>query len=114
MAQLLADENFPVPAIIRLRQLGHDVLTLLQADMAGQAVPNDDVLSFATSKNRCLITLNRKDFIKLHALSDHHAGTIICTFDQDFAALSEQMDRCSTENSFRTVGQLLRVQRLNT
>ena len=34
---LLADENFPAPAITHLRQSGHDVLTLLQTGMAGQA-----------------------------------------------------------------------------
>lgn len=46
MAMLLADENFPAPAITQLRQLGHDVLTLLQTGMAGQAVPDDEVLAF--------------------------------------------------------------------
>lgn len=34
--------------------------------MAGQAVPDDEVMTIATKQNRCLITLNRKDFIKLH------------------------------------------------
>lgn len=111
MAMLLADENFPALAITRLRQLGHDVLTLLQTGMAGLAVPDDDVLAFATSLNRCLVTLNRRDFIKLHTLSNQHAGIIICTFDKDFTALAERIDCCLVENSDKTVKQLLRVQR---
>lgn len=56
MALLLADENFPAPAIVQLRELGHDVLTLLQTNMAGLAIPDDEVLSFATSINHCLVT----------------------------------------------------------
>lgn len=66
MALLLADENFPAPSVEHLRQLGHDVFTLLKTDMVGLAIPDDEVLAFATSLNRCLLTLNRKDFINLH------------------------------------------------
>ncbi len=112
MAQLLADENFPAPAIVRLRQLGHDVLTLLQTDMAGLAIPDDEVLIFATSLNRCLLTLNRKDFIKLHNQSSQHAGILICTFDADFLALAERIDDCLLNIDDRA-GNLLRVQRPN-
>lgn len=111
MALLIADENFPAPAVERLRLLGHDVLTLLQTDMAGLAIPDDKVLAFATSLNRCLLTLNRKDFIKLHMQSNQHAGIIICTFDSDFNALADRIDTCLI-NSHIT-GQLLRVQRPN-
>ena len=111
MALLLADENFPAPAIERLRQLDHNVLTLLQTDMAGLAIPDDEVLAFATSLNRCLLTLNRKDFIKLHTQSSQHAGIIICTFDLDFTALAERIDYCLKQLDTETTGQLLRVQR---
>lgn len=111
MAHFLADENFPAPAIERLRQLGHDVLTLLQTNMAGLAIPDDEVLAYATSLNRCLLTLNRKDFIKLHAHSSRHAGIIICTFDSNFSALAERIDACAI--SIELPGQLIRVQRPN-
>lgn len=110
MALLLADENFPQPAVEKLRQLGYDVLTLLQTQMAGQAIPDDDVLAFATSQNRCLITLNRKDFIKLHQQSDTHAGIVVCTVDNDYIALAERVHSCLKSNMN---GQLARVQRLN-
>jgi len=110
MALLLADENFPAPSVERLRQLGHDVVTLLQTNMAGLAIPDDEVLAFATSLNRCLLTLNRKDFIKLHMHSNQHAGIVICTFDTNFMALADWVDTCLTQ---KITGQLLRVQRPN-
>ena len=62
MARLFADENFPMPAVVVLRQLGHDGQTLLQASLAGLAIPDDEVLTLSTLLNRCLLTLNRKDF----------------------------------------------------
>ena len=113
MVMLLANENFPAPAVVRLRQLGHDVLTLLQTDMAGLAIPDDEVLRFAATQNRCLLTLNRKDFIKLHTQSNRHAGLLICTFDTDFTALTERMHQCLSDVDDVTATQLLRVQRPN-
>lgn len=113
MALLLADENFPDPAVIRLRQLGHDVMTLLQTDMAGLAIPDPEVLAFATSLTRCIVTLNRKDFIKLHTASNQHAGIIVCTFDLNFTALADRIHQCLNETPDELMGQLLRVQRPN-
>lgn len=66
MALLFADENMPFPTVDRLRQYGHDVLTMLDLDLAGQAVPDNEVLQLATARQCCLLTLNRKDFIDLH------------------------------------------------
>jgi predicted nuclease of predicted toxin-antitoxin system len=84
MARLLADENFPVPAVDALRQLGHEVQTLLELGLVGQAVPDDEVLNLAASMDCCVLTLNRKDFIKLHSQQPEHAGIIIRKADADF------------------------------
>ena len=46
MARLYADENFPFPVVEALRNFGHDVLTVLEADQAEQAIPDDEVLAF--------------------------------------------------------------------
>lgn len=35
MARLYANENFPLPAVEVLKNLGHDVLTMLEAGQAG-------------------------------------------------------------------------------
>lgn len=111
MALLFADENFPIPSVVILRQLGHDVQTLLQTGQAGLAVPDDEVLTLSTSLNRCLLTLNRKDFIKLHKQKPNHAGIIICKADADFMALAQRIDICLTNLGGPATGQLLRVQR---
>ncbi|MBC3784799.1 DUF5615 family PIN-like protein [Spirosoma utsteinense] len=111
MAFLFADENFPMPAVKVLRQMGHDVQTLLQIGQAGLAIPDDELLRLTTSLGRCLITLNRKDFIKLHGQEPNHAGIIICKADSDFDALARRVDSCLKSQHDLTEGQLLRVQR---
>ena len=85
MARLLADENFPLPAVEELRRLGHDVLTIQEAGKGNQSLSDEEVLSFAVSQNRVVLTLNRKHFIRLHGSQSTHAGIIVCTFDRDFA-----------------------------
>ena len=47
MASLFADENFPQPAVRRLRALGHDVLTVAEAGMVNRSIPDDIVLEYA-------------------------------------------------------------------
>ncbi len=108
---LLADENLPFPVVSALKQLGYDIKTLLDLGIAGQAVPDNDVLAIATQQNRCLITLNRKDFIKLHREQAEHTGILICTFDTDFTALADRIDQRLQETGSAAAGLLLRVQR---
>lgn len=84
MARLYANENFPFPVVLELRRLGHDVLTVVETGRAGQAVPDDEVLAFASAEARALLTLNRKHFIRLHQERPNHAGIVVCTFDPDF------------------------------
>jgi len=52
MARLYANENFPLPVVVELRRLGHDVLTIHETGKAGQSVSDDAVLAFASSDNR--------------------------------------------------------------
>lgn len=84
MARLYADENFPLPVVAFLRRFGHDVLTTKEAGKANQRIPDEDVLTFAVSLKRGLLTLNRRHFIRLHQLNPDHAGIIVCTEDPDF------------------------------
>jgi Domain of unknown function (DUF5615) len=44
VARLYADENFPQPAVERLRELGHDVLTVQDVGKAQQKFPDEAVL----------------------------------------------------------------------
>jgi hypothetical protein len=74
VARLYSNENFPLPVVTALRSLGHDVLTTLEAGMSGQAVPDDEVLSFATTEGRALLTLNRRHFVRLHTTGGDARG----------------------------------------
>jgi hypothetical protein len=108
MARLYANENFPLPAVEELRRLGHDVLTADEADNAGKAVTDLEVLAFAVAGRRSVLTINRKHFVRLHSESPNHEGIIVCSFDADFAALARRIHAQLTERG-EMAGQLLRV-----
>jgi hypothetical protein len=91
MANLYADENFRLPVVLALRQLGHDVLTAREAGQAGQGIPDPDVLAFAISQRRAVLTQNRRHFIRLHRQTHTHCGIIVCTQDPDAVALARRI-----------------------
>jgi predicted nuclease of predicted toxin-antitoxin system len=110
VARFYANENFALPVVGHLRERGHEVLTVLEAGKAEQSISDQEVLSFASDDNRCVLTFNRKHFIRLHGDNPNHAGIIVCTYDPDFVALA---DRIHGEVSKRTSlrGELLRINR---
>lgn len=110
MARLYSNENFPLPAVEKLRALGHDVLTIQETGKADQALPDDAVLKFAAAENRALLTLNRRHFIRLHRENPQHAGIIVCTVDPDFSAQAERIHKVIDAQSSLS-GQLIRVNR---
>lgn len=110
MARLYSNENFPLPAVEELRRLGHDVLTIQETGKAGQATPDEDVLAFAISEKRILLTINRKHFIRLHNQEAKHSGIIVCTFDPDFDALAQRINE-SLETNKTLEGKLIRINR---
>ena len=77
MAHLYADEQYPLPIVEFLRTFGHDVLTVQEAGNANQKIPDEEVLAFAISNDRAVLTFNRRDFVRLHNLIPDHAGIII-------------------------------------
>ena len=110
MADIYANENLPLQVVIELRTLNHDVLTTAEAGSAGQAIPDEAVLAFATAEQRVLVTINRKHFIRLHGLQPDHAGIIVCTFDLDYPGLAQRIHYALKSESDLT-GKLLRVNR---
>jgi hypothetical protein len=92
MAQLYADEDFPLPVVERLRDLGHDVLTSMEAGQANQAIEDADQLAFATYLGRAILTRNRRHFIPLHGRSPNHAGIISITDDPKFDDQADRID----------------------
>ncbi|MEW6619384.1 MAG: DUF5615 family PIN-like protein [bacterium] len=111
MARLYANENFPLPVVEELRQLGHDVITIYETGKAGQSIPDKDVLTFARDENRILLTLNRKHFIRLHNGQPNHAGIIACSFDIDFVGQARRIHK-AINSQHQISGQLIRVNRL--
>jgi predicted nuclease of predicted toxin-antitoxin system len=110
MALLYSNENFPLPAVVVLRRLGHDVLTIQETGNSDQAMPDDQVLAFAAAQQRAIVTLNRKHFVKLHQQSTEHAGIIVCTVDVDFVALARRIDAAVTQEADLR-GKLIRINR---
>lgn len=110
MARIYSNENFPLPVVEELRRLGHDVLTAAESGRADRKIPDDQVLTFAISQDRAVLTLNRRHFVRLHAEHPQHRGIIVCTFDEDFAAQAARIhDSIATVPEL--VGALLRVNR---
>ncbi|MFM7887611.1 MAG: DUF5615 family PIN-like protein [Pseudanabaena sp.] len=110
MARLYADEQFPRAVSQLLRNMGHDVLTVQEAGNANLGIPDDQVLAFAISNNRTVVTINRLDFIKLHRASAEHLGIIICTNDSDRHRMAARINEAiATQESLQ--GKLIRVVR---
>lgn len=108
MARLYADEQFPKRVVQLLRALGHDVLTVREAGKANQKIPDEEVLTFAIGDDRAVLTLNRKDFFRLHRSQPDHAGIIACKDDRDKERMSARINNAiSSVDNLR--GQLIRV-----
>lgn len=111
MARFYSNENFPQQTVEALRQLGHDVLTSHDAGQSNQAIPDEGVLQFSTSKDRILLTLNRKHFVRLHDdIDGNHAGIIVCTQDLDYQGLAQRVD-AAIAGHVPFAGMLVRVNR---
>jgi hypothetical protein len=110
VALLYSNENFPMPVVEELRRLGHDVVSIQERGRANEGTPDDEVLSLAIGEERAVLTINRKDFMRLHRKSDQHAGIIVCTYDPDYPAQAARIhaaiDVCPDLH-----GQLIRVNR---
>jgi predicted nuclease of predicted toxin-antitoxin system len=111
LARLYTNENFPAPAVEALRNLGHDVLTSHDAGRSNLRIPDDEVLEYAVSQERVLVTLNRKHFVKLHQNRPTHSGVIVCGVDLDFHALAERIHTAILKAGSLS-GPLIRVNRI--
>jgi hypothetical protein len=110
MARFYSNENVPLPVVEEFRRLGHDVLTSLEAGTANQRAPDREVLRFAVSQSRVLLTLNRNHFVKLHREDPAHCGIIACTFDRNFTGQAAKIHELTRETIDFT-GRLMRVVR---
>ena len=77
---LLLDEMFSDTIAQRLRAKGYDVVCVV-AHAALVALPDDQILAYATAEGRALVTANIKDFIPLdgryRAAGQDHPGLVL-------------------------------------
>ncbi len=85
----MLDEMFSDDIAQQLRAQGHDVISIV-ADPALIGLPDEQVLAYATTEGRALVTANIKDFVPLdgryRAAGQSHAGLILVstkTFPQN-------------------------------
>ena len=92
MARLPVDENFPRPVVVELRRPGHDVIDLEHLGLADRGLPDAVVLDMAASDGRAVLTLDRRDFARLHQGRAHHGGIVACTLDLHFVNMAARID----------------------
>lgn len=107
---LYADENFPRPVVTVLRELGHDVLTAYNDGRANLKIPDEQVLERATQLDRAVLTMNRRDFVRLHGSQIEHAGIVLCKHEEDFGGQANRIDKV-VKPLADLRGQLVRVQK---
>jgi len=113
LLQFYSNENFPIVMVNLLRAVGHDVLTSYEAGQANQRIPDNQVLHYATSIHRILITENRQDFINLHGVTLDHPGIIIFKSDRDYIEKIKAMSDFLTIDSQPLENRLLRIKKQN-
>jgi hypothetical protein len=112
--RLFADEDFPYPVVRRLRELGHDVLTVRDAGIDNDETPDDHVLELAIQAQRIVLTHNRRHFRRLHVSHPDHYGVLIATHDRNALRLAERIHRVlSGAEGSDLRGRLIRIIRPN-
>jgi uncharacterized protein with PIN domain len=113
MIKFYANENFPLEMVKALRNFGYNVLTSYESGRANQKISDDQVLAFAKSEQRIVITLNRDDFIVLHRQSKEHNGIIICKDDRDYHGQIKFLHDSLLSQAENFYGRLIRVLKQN-
>jgi predicted nuclease of predicted toxin-antitoxin system len=85
-------------------------MTIQETGHDGESLSDEAVLSFAAAEERTLVTLNRRHFVRLHAVHPVHAGIIVCSLDSDFVALAARVDAV-LRDGLPMPGRLTRVNR---
>lgn len=111
MIKLYANENFPVETVLILKNLGYDILSTHDAGQSNLKIPDEEVLAFAIAEGRAIITVNRKDFKRLHRSNPTHFGIIVCTKNDDFENFAACIHRILLECSEDVSNKLIRVYR---
>jgi hypothetical protein len=110
MARFYSNESFPQPTVLKLRELGHDVLATCEAGNADEPISDEAVLAHAVDHERAVLTLNRKHFVALHYQVLTHSGIVVCCVDADCAGQAQRIHEAVSRYS-ELAGMLIRVNR---
>ena len=73
--KLLLDEDSMAKIFVRLlREAGHDIETVTEAELTSQ--PDEAVFAHAQQTGRVLVTRNTEDFMALHEANPEHSGIL--------------------------------------
>jgi predicted nuclease of predicted toxin-antitoxin system len=79
LSSVLLDEMYPPDLARQLRDAGHDVVAVLDIEVGLASKTDEDVLAWAARNNRCVVTENVADFLRLARQGFSHAGLILVT-----------------------------------
>ncbi|MCB0081986.1 MAG: hypothetical protein KDE47_13685, partial [Caldilineaceae bacterium] len=65
----------------------------------------------ARSYGRAVLTMNRRDFKRLHNETADHAGILLCTYDTDFIGLALRI-HVAVQGFGQLTGESIRITRL--
>ena len=85
------------------------MLTTHDVGKSNQGIEDDAVLRFAVDSGRCVATINRKYFMRLHRSFPEQAGIIACTENRDFGGAHRVDEAIRLEGEL--AGKLVRVVR---
>jgi hypothetical protein len=89
---LVLDEMYPPALAQRLRTGGHDVVAVLDVEVGLASKSDEDVLTWASRNNRCVVTENVSDFARLAGQGLAHSGLIFVS-SQRFPRTAAGMHR---------------------
>lgn len=113
MIRFYSNENLAIDLVEVIRHLGYDVLTSYEAQQANQRIPDDEVLRYATSNSRCVLTFNRGDFLMLHRSQVDHCGIVACREEADYSAQVQVLHEYLEVGNQDLKNRLLRLQKQN-
>lgn len=91
MTLLFADENITPTIVQGLRDRGVDIMTTTEAGIDNQKTSDPEILRYAGTLGRAVITFNRKDFKQLHEEGEPHAGILLLKQNTPIPLLIEKI-----------------------
>lgn len=110
MAAFFSDEDVDFGVVVELRALGHDVLRSSEVGRANRGIPDFEQLRYSAFVNRCMLTINGWNYIRLHRHNANHGGIVTFTKDRNFRAAAARIEAAIRPYP-DLAGQLIRVVR---